>query len=688
MVKKMVFTIGMAMTVSCITGTSGMAEVSGTPGTPEVSGAPAMTGISEVAGASGGTGMSDGDGEEEAGQQYYRQYGQAKASGDMIQAMRYLKDSAGAGYLKAQEQLGENLEKGEYGTADAGRAMEWYRKAAAQGSPKAMMSIGLLYFTGNGVGTDYQTAMEWMMESIRAGDRKGPRYAGLMFEKGLGVQKDYGAAAAYYQLGAERGDITSQYYLGRLYEFGQGVPQDYGMAMQWYETAAGRGDKTAAVGMIGMAGLYEYGKGTEPDWQQADSWYQKAAATGYEVEYGEPLQVTAVTEVFGNGQKITAVILEYDREIQNRSVASDSFFVQGRTIMKAYANTEADRADAGTDGRYVILELSTADELSSVYEGGIINGGNGPTGTTGSGVVKAVYASVEQEKTIMTEEDIPLLPNGGIYPNTEVKNRTVDDFQQKIFRDPDTGEYLMYNLYIPEDYSTQKEYPLILFMADASADGDDVMITLRQGNGAVVWAGPEEQAKHPCFVLAPQFRKDAPETMNDTVMKLIGQLESGYRIDSRRIYTSGQSAGCIRSIDMDIRYPGFFAGLLLVAGQSDPDAMRVMKDENIWIIISEGDKRGYPGMNASVAAWEADGAAVAKGVWDARWSREEYARAAADMRAQGSPVHYTMFRLGTTWDGNPEEETPNEHNSSMHFAYDIEEIRDWLFEQVLGEQHP
>ena len=98
--------------------------------------------------------------------------------------------------------------------------------------------------------------------SIRAGDRKGPRYAGLMFEKGLGVQKDYGAAAAYYQLGAERGDITSQYYLGRLYEFGQGVPQDYGMAMQWYETAAGRGDKTAAVGMIGMAGLYEYVKGT------------------------------------------------------------------------------------------------------------------------------------------------------------------------------------------------------------------------------------------------------------------------------------------------------------------------------------------------------------------------------------------------------------------------------------------
>lgn len=43
----------------------------------------------------------------------------------------------------------------------------------------------------------------------------------------------------------------------------------------------------------------------------------------------------------------------------------------------------------------------------------------------------------------------------------------------------------MYNLYIPEDYSTQKEYPLILFMADASADGDDVMINPAPGK----WGG-------------------------------------------------------------------------------------------------------------------------------------------------------------------------------------------------------
>lgn len=93
-------------------------------------------------------------------------------------------------------------------------------------------------------------------------------------------------------------------------------------------------------------------------------------------------------------------------------------------------------------------------------------------------------------------------------------------------------------------------------------------------------------------------------------------------------------------------------------------------------------------MNASVAVWEAQGTTVAKNMWNARWTEEEYRQAVAAMRASGCSIHYTVFSRGTTWDGNPAEESPNKHNSSMHFAYDIEGVRDWLFEQVLGEQHP
>ena len=42
-------------------------------------------------------------------------------------------------------------------------------------------------------------------------------------------------------------------------------------------------------------------------------------------------------------------------------------------------------------------------------------------------------------------------------------------------------------------------------MHDASGAGQEDTWTLRQGLGAVVWASPSEQAKHPAIVLAPQY---------------------------------------------------------------------------------------------------------------------------------------------------------------------------------------
>lgn len=575
------------------------------------------------------------------------------------------------------------------------KAMEYLMESADLGSTKAIMTVGLNYMEGNCVEQDYEKALEWLVKSTEAGDRKGPRYVGLIYENGYGTPVDHGKAAVYYQIGASRGDITSQYYLGRLYEYGLGVEQDYGKAMEWYQKAAERGDLVSAGGMVGIAGLYEHGKGVTQDTEQADYWYQKAIDAGYQAETVSPRQVTAITEVFGNGQRITAVALGFSQPIQNCSVYRDSFFVEGRTILRAYTNDGLVLAEdgAGSDGCWVILELDPSEEAASVYEGGIVNGGNGPTGSTGSGILKSVYTKVMQEKALLSADKDPsgeklLMTDGAFHTNTAVINRVADDFIQKTYLDPVTGVSLDYNLYIPGDLQEGSSYPLVLFMADASADGDDVMFTLRQGNGATVWAEPEEQDKHPSFVLAPQFPVDAPETINDTVIRLLEQLLQEYPIDADRIYTTGQSAGCIRSIDMNIRYRDVFAGLFLVAGQADPEEMRVMGGDNIWIIVSEGDKRGYPGMNASVGTWEADGVSVSRAVWDARWTPEEFAAGVAAMRAEGNTIHYSCLALGTSWDGNPDQESPNEHNSSMHVAYNIEGVRDWLFDQVRGERHP
>jgi len=53
---------------------------------------------------------------------------------------------------------------------------------------------------------------------------------------------------------------------------------------------------------------------------------------------------------------------------------------------------------------------------------------------------------------------------------------------QLVYTDPNyNNEPLMYNLYVPQNYDPSKKYPLVLFIHDAGAVGDDPTTTLTQG---------------------------------------------------------------------------------------------------------------------------------------------------------------------------------------------------------------
>jgi predicted peptidase len=67
--------------------------------------------------------------------------------------------------------------------------------------------------------------------------------------------------------------------------------------------------------------------------------------------------VTTITEVFGDGQKVTAAGIEYDKNINNSTLSNSSFSVEGRTITKVYANSAMAKASHGINGKYVIIEL-------------------------------------------------------------------------------------------------------------------------------------------------------------------------------------------------------------------------------------------------------------------------------------------------------------------------------------------
>lgn len=417
---------------------------------------------------------------------------------------------------------------------------------------------------------------------------------------------------------------------------------------------------------------------------------------------------SAITEVFGDGQQVTAVALEYDQTIDNAKLSTTSYNVKGRTINRVYANSSAVKSAEGTNGKYVIIEFQKMDNTSdrgpqgssapnrkpSFDPNGSVppnnsEGGNRMNNFTTSKADLTTY--VIQVGKIFTTNGIVYKPSAESFATTKNINLIVDEFKQVEFKDPVTGLVLKYNLYVPKNYDKNKFYPLVLFMHDASVTGRETTATLTQGLGAVIWATPEEQAKHECFVLAPLF---PTQTVNDksevsgyldVTVNLIKDLTQKYSIDKNRLYTTGQSGGCMMSIAIDIKYPDLFAASFLVAGQWGTSLVSPLAKQKLWIIVSEGDNKAFPGMNAITTTLEKEGAKVSRATWNARSSASEFTSEVAKMNAEGNNIRYVAFEKGTTWPAG-KEKNMTEHMQTWKIAYSIEGVRDWLFTQSKQQQ--
>ncbi len=271
-------------------------------------------------------------------------------------------------------------------------------------------------------------------------------------------------------------------------------------------------------------------------------------------------------------------------------------------------------------------------------------------------------------------------------------NLVIDQFQQFEFSDPLTGMNLIYNLFIPQNYNQNISYPLVLFIHDSGAVSSDPRMTLMQGLGGIVWASPAEQMKHESFVLAPQYSQaivnDESEVTRhvELTVNLIRALKDQFNIDLDRIYTTGQSMGCMASIAMLIEYPDLFAGALLIAGQWQAEKMKLLTNANIWVVVSEGDRKAFPGMNAGMIALEDAGAKVSRGIWNGQASKEEFASRVNAMISEGKSIKYTVLAKGTVVPREEEDNSINNHIYTWRIAYGIEGLRDWLFSQTKNKQ--
>ncbi|MCC8104928.1 MAG: hypothetical protein LIO99_02770 [Clostridiales bacterium] len=263
-------------------------------------------------------------------------------------------------------------------------------------------------------------------------------------------------------------------------------------------------------------------------------------------------------------------------------------------------------------------------------------------------------------------------------------NLLVENFSQYTFTLSD-GTSLMYSLYLPDNYSEDTEYPLVLFMPDATGEGSDEYLALTESLGGVIWTTEEWQSEHETIVLVPRYESSNTEDPAYT-MELVTEIVSQYSVDTSRKYLVGQSSGTIRSIKLLIDYPDEFAGALLVAGQTDSaytDSIAQLSTQNIWMICSEGDARAYPGMTEITEAVEAEGTEVTIAQWAATLTDDEQEQMAAEQASAGTTINWTIFDANTVMRDDVTSTDATEHMNTWRVAYDLDTVREWLFEQTI-----
>ncbi len=181
----------------------------------------------------------------------------------------------------------------------------------------------------------------------------------------------------------------------------------------------------------------------------------------------------------------------------------------------------------------------------------------------------------------------------------EFKDRAdglIDRFEKHAYTHTD-GKNMPYRLFRPGTGEPRKNLPLVIFLHGLGGKGTDNAGHLAdQPVGPCLWAMEEHQAKHPCYVLAPQSSGYGrfmcwTEQVLPAAKALADAIVAEHPIDADRIYITGISMGGFGTWNMLAVYPDFFAAAVPVCGRGDPSAAPaiVARGIPIWAFHGAAD---------------------------------------------------------------------------------------------------
>lgn len=175
------------------------------------------------------------------------------------------------------------------------------------------------------------------------------------------------------------------------------------------------------------------------------------------------------------------------------------------------------------------------------------------------------------------------------------------EMEDKSYYDSASGKTLPYRLYIPENYSSSKKYPVFFWLHGAGERGSDNYTQIQYLSKAFMVAGDLLSG---AIIVAPQCPSDGWWNIDEydyeyeyrheagwlgAAIHLLDKIRSEYSCDSDRIYVSGLSMGGYATWSVLEYYGDVFAAGAPICGWGNTFAGEQLAKIPIWIYHGDAD---------------------------------------------------------------------------------------------------
>jgi predicted peptidase len=153
---------------------------------------------------------------------------------------------------------------------------------------------------------------------------------------------------------------------------------------------------------------------------------------------------------------------------------------------------------------------------------------------------------------------------------------------------------MVYVVYVPWDYTPEKQWPVILYLQGSTLEGTDGIKSMMYGLGQQVWLRPK---RFPCLVVFPQLPV-AGVAWNDQryealTLRVLEEVIQKYHGDRSRLYLTGVSLGGDGTSWIAADRPSLFAAAIPIAagaGCSQDLAWLAQTLRRLPLWVFHGDK--------------------------------------------------------------------------------------------------